>query len=991
MKILYTRSMLLLLLLCCAGMSPVFAQSGSVSGLVSDEINKPLPGAVIRVEGTKQVIQSDHQGRYSLTGLKAGPITLSASFVGYNQVKMSVNIDTKQQVLNFQLLPVDQKLNEVVIIGYGTQKKQDLTGSITTVSSKDFQKGVITSPEQLIQGKVAGVSVVSNGGQPGAGSMIRIRGGASLNASNDPLIVIDGIPLSGNVINNAPNQLALINPVDIESFTVLKDANATAIYGSRASNGVILITTKKGSKGATVVSFSTNNAYSTIAKKVNVLSPEEIRAYVGAHPNSFYGTTPFKDLLGQSNTDWQNEIYDNAFSTDNNLSLSGTFEGMPYRVSAGYLDQRGMLITDRFKRATGGIGIFPKLFNEHLKIDLNLKGSLTDAHFANQGAIIGAMQFDPTQPVYAENQFGNYFEWTGGGDLNRNAPRNPVSQIILQDNNGKTERSFGNLRLDYSFHFLPELHANLNLGYDVSRGYGSIHVPAEAGQNFANGGFNTQSNSTQQNKVGEFYLSYLKELESLNSKVDLTAGYGFYDNISKIYNFKNFNAKGEVLQTPSFPFDIPRQKLMSYYGRLVYTYADRYILSGTMRTDGSSRFARENRWGYFPSVGFTWRVKGENFLKDREAISDLKLRLSYGQTGNQDGIANYNYLAKYYLNTPQGQYQMGNRFYDYFSPSEYDPDMRWESTTTYNAGLDYGLFGGRVNGTLDMYYKETKNLLSRVDIPSGTNFNNTLLTNIGNMEVRGAELNFNVAVVKSQNLNWDLGFNAAYNKRKVTNLSLNPDPKFKISAGGISGGTGINIKYNGIGYTPQSFFVYKQIYDPNGKPLEGIYADLNKDGIINTDDQYFYRSPDPKFVLGFSTSFNLRRWTLSSVLRSNIGNYVYDNVSSNLGVQASILNSRGFINNANHDVFNTGFISNQYLSDYYIKDASFVKMDNLNLAFDAGKLFKGSNTAVKISASCQNVFVITKYKGLDPEVFSGIDYNLYPRPRIYSLALNVGF
>lgn len=992
MKILYLKS-ILLLLLCCTGMLPAYAQTVSITGLVTDEINQPIPGAVIRIESTKQTTQTNAQGKYSLPGLKPGSFTISASYVGYNTEILTVNLGTKIQVVNIKLVPTNEVLNEVVVIGYGTQKKQDLTGSITTVSEKDFQKGAITTPEQLIQGKVAGVNVVSNGGQPGSGSMIRIRGGASLNASNDPLIVIDGVPFSGNTINNAPNPLSLINPADIASFTVLKDANATAIYGSRASNGVILITTKKGAAGAAMIEFNTNNAYSTIAKKVDVFSAAEIREYFDAHPNATYGNEPFKNLLGTANTDWQDEIYENAFSTDNNLNLSGTFHKVPYRVSAGYLDQKGMLITDRFKRASGGLSIQPKFFDGHLKIDLNLKGTLTDAHFANQGAIANAIQFDPTQAVRTQNnEYGNYFEWIGGGVLNRNAARNPVAMIMMQDNNGQTERSFGNVQLDYSLHFLPELHANLNLGYDVSRGHGSVFVPAEAALNYVSNGFQSKSLSTQNNKVGEFYLSYAKHIKSLNSKIETTTGYGYYDNISKNYNFKNYNADGTKEQfTPAFPFDIPRNKLISYYGRVVYTFADKYILSGTMRADGSSRFAEANRWGYFPSAGLTWKLKEESFLKENRTFSDLKIRLSYGQTGNQDGIGNYNYLAKYYLNAPAGQYQLGDRFYDYYSPSDYDPDLKWETTETFNSGLDYGFWAGRINGSIDVYYKKTKNLLSTIDIASGTNFNNTLLTNVGNMEVKGAEFNINVALIQGKEMSWDVGFNASYNKRKVTNLSLNPDSDFKISAGGISGGTGNNIKYNGINQSPQSFFVSKQVYDQNGRPLENVYADLNGDGLVNTDDNYFYKSPDPDFVFGLSSAFSYKRWTISTVLRANIGNYVYDNVSSNFGVKGNIMNSQGFVNNTTRDILNTGFTSYQFLSDYYVKNASFLKMDNLSLVYDAGKLFKNQGRNLSIAAGCQNVFVITKYKGLDPEVFSGVDYNLYPRPRIFSLGFNVGF
>ncbi|AOM77915.1 SusC/RagA family TonB-linked outer membrane protein [Pedobacter steynii] len=992
MKVFYLLKPCLLLLIILATLT-VQAQTGSVTGTVLDETGLPLPGASVQIKSINKSATTDASGKYRLTGLSNGTFILTISYIGYTSISQNVNISGNVSA-DFSLKPDAQNLSEVVVIGYGTAQKKDLTGSIATVSAKDFQKGAITTPEQLIQGKVAGVNIVSNGGQPGVGSVIRIRGGASLNASNDPLIVIDGVPFSGNTISNAPNPLALVNPNDIETFTVLKDANATAIYGSRASNGVILITTKKGSSGAPVINFNTNNSYETIAKKVNILSADQIRDYVNQYGNKSYDENPahtYKSLMGNANTDWQDEIYKNAFSTDNSLSLSGTFKGVPYRVSAGYLDKRGLLLTDKLERATGGFGISPKLFGDHLKIDLNLKGSLTEARFANDAARGAALQFDPTQSIYADNQFGGYFEWIQGQVPNPNAPRNPLALIRLRSNIGKTERSFGNARFDYAFHFLPELHANLNLGYDISKGYGTIRVPEYAAQNASTKGFEKQSLDTQNNKVAEFYLNYKKDITSLRSNIDVTAGYGYYDNSTTNNNFSEYRANGSLIKAPQFPFNVEREKLLSYYGRLIYTFADNYILSGTMRADGSSRFAEDHRWGYFPSVGFTWRAIGEDFLKDSKVFSDLKLRLSYGETGNKDGIGNYNYMSKYFSNNNQGQYQLGDKFYDYYTPAAYEPDLRWETTTTYNAGLDYGFLKGRIYGSVDVYYKKTKDLLSTVDISSGTNFNNRLLTNVGNMDVRGIEANVNVSLIRSEDVNWDFGVNMAYNKREVTNLSLNPDPNFIIDAGGITGGTGINIKYNAINQVPGSFYVRKQIYDEKGMPLEGVYADLDGNGVINDKDQYFYKSPDPKIILGFNTAFSYKKWTLSTVLRANLGNYVYDNVSSNFGVRSNILSPSGLINNANADIYNTNFTNNQYLSDYYVKNASFLKMDNAGLAFNAGRISKNGNTTLRVSANVQNVFVITNYKGLDPELSSGIDFNLYPRPRTYTLGLNVGF
>jgi TonB-linked SusC/RagA family outer membrane protein len=991
MRVFYLLKQGLLVLLVFSALM-VKAQTGSVSGKVLDETGLPLPGASVVVKGTTRSTSTDGNGNFKLAGLSNGSITLSASFIGYQTLDKAVSVSANATV-NFQLVPDAQKLNEVVVIGYGTAEKKNLTGSITTVSAKDFQKGTISTPEQLIQGKVAGVNIISGGGSPGGGSTIRIRGGASLNASNDPLIVVDGVPFSGNSIGNAPSPLSLINPNDIETFTVLKDANATAIYGSRASNGVILITTKKGASGEPVITFSTNNSIATVAKKVDVLSSDQIRAYVAAHPEITYDDgKSFSAILGKANTDWQDEIYRNAFASDNNLSIAGTFKGVPYRVSGGYLHQDGVVIGGNLKRGTGALTLSPRLFQDHLKIDLNLKGALTESQYPNDGAIGSAIQFDPTQSVAGPATYGGYFEWLrGDGSLNPNAPRNPVALIRLQDNHGNAARSFGNAKLDYSFHFLPELHANLNIGYDVSKGYGATFVPSFAAQSFSNLGSATTRKNTEVNKFSEFYLNYAKTVESIKSRFDVTAGYGYYDDAVTNFNYNSYNGLGTLLTTPVFPLSVERNKLLSYYGRFTYTLADKYILSGTMRADASSKFSADNRWGYFPSAAFTWRAIGEDFLKNSSVISDLKLRLSYGETGNKDGIGNYDYLAKYYANSNQGQYQVGNTFYNYYSPAGYDPDLKWETTTTYNAGLDYGFLKGRLYGSIDVYYKKTKDLLSTINIPVGTNFTNLLTTNVGNMDVRGAEASLNFVAIQKQDITWEFGFNAAYNKRKVTNLTLNPDPGSKVGAGDIAGGTGVTLKYNAVNQLPGSFFVYKQVYNADGKPLEGVYEDLNGDGVINTSDQYFYKSPDPNLTFGFNTSFTYKRWTATTVIRANLGNYVYDNVSSNFGVRSNILSPSGLINNASSDFLNTNFQTNQYMSDYYVKNASFLKMDNLGLSYNVGKLSKTGNSTLRISANCQNVFVVSKYKGLDPELVTGIDYNLYPRPRTYTLGLNVGF
>lgn len=985
-----------LLVLCFFAVLGAQAQTGTITGKVFDEAGLPLPAASVSIKGTNKVVATEANGSFKFTGV-TGTVTLEAYFMGY-QAQVRKVTASANAVVNFNLVADNQKLNEVVVIGYGAVNKKDLTGSVTTIGTKDFQKGTVTTADQLIQGKVPGVSIIANGGQPGGSAQIRVRGGASLNASNDPLIVIDGVPFSGNSIGNAPSPLSLVNPNDIETFTVLKDANATAIYGSRASNGVILITTKKGGSGAPTINFSTNNSIATLAKKVDVLSADEIRDYVNAN-----GTSSQKLLVGNANTDWQDEIYRNAFTTDNNISVGGLAAAlnMPYRVSAGYLNQNGLLLTDQLKRGTVALNLSPKFFDNHLKVDLNVKAAQTKSVYANQGAIGAALQFDPTQDVRdAGSKFGGFFEWTNGVGAaavpNPNTPRNPLGLINGRDDIGEAKRSYGNLTLDYTFHFLPELRANLNLGYDISKGTGNTLVPDYAAQSYSTNGFYQERKNEEHDYTSEFYLNYTKFVKDISSKFDLTAGYGYYDIKQTNHNYTSYRGdRTTVIAAPAYPFDVQQNKLLSYYGRLIYTLSDKYILSATMRADASSKFAEENRWGYFPSVGFTWKLNEENFFKNSASLSDLKLRLSYGRTGNKDGIGNYEYLSRFYPNSSTGQYQLGNTFYNtYYSPAGYDKDLRWETTDSYNAGLDYGFLKGKIFGSVDVYAKKTKDLLSLVNIPLGVNFTNLLTTNVGNMDVKGIEGSINFSIINQAEQSWTVGFNASYNKRKITNLTLIDDNAAAIDAGDLVGGTGIHLKYNAVNQQPGAFLVKKQVYDSNGKPIYNLYEDLNNDGVVDDHDKYYYHSPNASVTLGFSTAYTYKKWTLSTVLRGSIGNYIYDNVSSNFGVGYNLLSVQGNINNAARDFLNTGFSGSsgyQYLSDYYVKNASFLKMDNLGLGYEVGKITSKGKANLSISANVQNVFTITKYEGVDPESVSGIDYNLYPRPRTYTLGLNLRF
>ncbi|WP_207426632.1 TonB-dependent receptor [Pedobacter sp. SYSU D00535] len=978
----------------------VLAQAGSISGTVFDENNLPLPGASVTIKDIGKGTSTGPDGSYRLSGLSSGELTLAISFIGYQSLERKVTVDGNT-VINFNLKPNPKALNEVVVIGYGTTTRRDVTGSVATVSEKDFQEGVISTPEQLITGKVAGVQITSNSGQPGAGSQIRIRGGASLNASNDPLIVIDGVPVSdpmkaggGNDrgISGATNILSTINPNDIASITVLKDAASTAIYGSRASNGVILITTKKGSSGKPALTFNTQNSFSTLRNRLDLLSADEIRSFVGAN-----GSPAFQGLLGTANTDWQDVIYQSGFSSDNSLGLSGTYKTMPYRFTVGYLNQTGLLVSDRLERTTGSINLSPKFFDKHLSVQLNLKGSITNSRFANTDAIGSAISFDPTQPVYAENEYGGYFEWLeSNGNPKSFAPRNPLGQIEQRENKGEVQRSFGNVQLDYSFHFLPELHANLNLGYDISEGKGRDYVEPNALQAISSLGRNNPYLQENNNKVAEFYFSYNKDLMNLNSNINAVAGYGYYDNKSRNYFYGNYSANGELApgaSEPAFPFADQANRMISYYGRLIYTLNNKYIASASLRTDGSSRFNPDGRWGTFPGLALTWRMNEERFFKQFNSLSDLKLRLSYGVTGQQEGIANYSYLANYAISGPDALYQIGGQFYPMYAPTAYDENLKWETTDTYNAGLDYGFLNNRINGSVDVYYKKTKDLLATVPISVGTNFSNYLLTNVGNMENRGVEFSFNAVPVTNKELNWNVGVNFTYNRSKVTKIFLVDDPTFAgISTGGISGGTGTNVQIHSLGYAPSTFYLYKQVYSADGRPIEGVYEDVNGDGLVNESDLSFSEKAAPDAIIGFNSQFSYKKWSLSTIVRSNIGNYVYNNVSSNTATRNNLISTTtNVIGNATTEIFRSNFSNRQLLSDYYLENASFVRMDNLTLGYNAGRVFRNLNSTLRINATCQNVFVITKYSGLDPEISSGIDNNFYPRPRTFVLGFNLDF
>ncbi len=876
----------------------------------------------------------------------------------------------------------ETEIEQVVLIGYGAKKKTDLTGSITAISAKDFNEGSVNSPEQLIQGKASGIQITTNSGAPGAGSTIRIRGGASLNASNDPLIVIDGVPLDNNGISGASNPLALINPNDIESFNILKDASATAIYGSRASNGVIIITTKRGKTGKLKATYTTTTSVYDKMGTVEMLSADQFRDVVNSKAANNY-----KLLLGKSNTNWQKEIYQTAVGFDNTLSLSGGVKGLPYRLSLGYLNQDGIIKTNNIERSTASLNLNPKFFDNHLDINFNLKGTYVENRFKDDGAVGAAVVFDPTQSVFAPGfeNYGGYFEWLDStGTPNTNGTKNPLSMLNQRYDLSYVSRVLGNIQFDYKMHFLPELRANLNLGYDYSDSNGNTTVLPTAATEYYRKGSYRRYTQEKKNKLLELYLNYTKDISAINSLVDITAGYSYQDwQRSEPFAPTSY---GNGTMNPQTGNDFFTQNtLISYFARLNYTFDKKYLLTASVRRDASSRFSEDNRVGYFPSVALAWRIDQENFIKNTNVFSTLKLRVGWGQTGQQDINNNdYPYLARYVQSNSGAQYQIGDVFYNTLRGQGYDKNIKWETTTTKNLGLDFGFLNNRINGSIEVYEKETKDLLSVVPVPAGANLTNLLLTNVGDMRNRGIEFNMGVEAIKNENFSWEFNLNATHYKSEITNLAST-----SVLTGGISGGTGSTIQVHAEGYQPNAFYVYQQVYNQQGKPIEGVYVDRNGDGIINSGDLYQYKSPAPELLLGFSSRFTYKNWDLGFTMRASFGNYVYNNQASQFG-NLSGIKANNYLQNIHTSYLDTQFDTPQYFSDYYVENGSFLRMDNINIGYNFPS-FINENSKLRVFGSVQNAFLITNYSGLDPEVFNGIDNNLYQRPRVYSIGLNFQF
>ncbi len=952
-----------------------FAQS-TVQGTVTDAGNgQPIPGVNIIVVGTTNGATSDFNGNYTINNVNNGDI-LTYSYVGLIAKEV---IYTGQTTINIALEEDAAELEQVVVVGYGNTRKKDLTGSVALVTSKDFNTGNNVTAENLFTGRVAGVNINTNGG-PAGNSQIRIRGGASLNASNDALIVIDGLPINdpGDEDNGARSVLSSINPNDIESFSILKDASAAAIYGNRGANGVIIITTKKGKKKLSI-NLDTQTSITTANRTVDVFSSDEYRALI---------TERFPDRvgeLGNANTDWQDEIYRDAFSSIHNLSLSGSLlKVLPTRISIGRADQEGLRKTSKFERTNTSISLNPRLFNNHLRIDVNANLNFEKNRFAanvEKDAII----FDPTQPVFdASSPYGGFFEYLNAEGFARpNIPRNPVARLLQTRNIANVRRYFGNVKLDYKLHFLPDLRAVLNLGMDTSETKRFEERPTESANTFRSefgefNGFKSDTDFTAKNDLLDAYLVYNKNIGDLD--IETTAGYSYQK--FEVEEFKTEDQR-DPNRLPERTIN-PDVVLLAYFARANLKFNSKYFLTASIRQDGTSRFSEDNRWGYFPAASFGWQISEENFLQNSATISNLRLRLGYGITGQQDIDQAYAYVNRYRGSNPNTQYILNGEVINIVQAQFRNEEIEWEKITEYNIGLDYGFWNDRISGSMDIFRKESDDLLSQAPVPDAVNFSNQGFQNIGKFVTEGIEFSVNTEIIRNQNVNWNLSYNITYIDQEIEELAFGQD----IVIGGIDGGTGNNVQLQRQGEAPFSFFTFAQIYDSNGRPIEGAYADLNGDGVVDNDDRYVAGKPAPDIIMGLQSNLSFYNFDFSFNLRASIGNDVYNNVSSANAQEGNLF--RNIFNNAPTSLLESDFVSTPdvILSDFYVEDASFVRMENITLGYTFRDLMKGVSS-LRVWTGVQNAFVITNYSGLDPEIQNdGRDQSIFPRGRTFLFGVN---
>lgn len=963
----------------------------TVQGIVKDASGEPVIGASVIVKGTRTGASTNAEGFYKLNNVSINS-ALVFSFIGYGTKEV---VYKGQPQLNVTLTEDAKMLEDVVVIGYGQVRKGDATGSISAVKADASVRGLAPNAQDMLVGKVAGVSITSEGGSPSSGAAIRIRGGSSLSASNDPLIVVDGIFIDNQGLGGVGNILSTINPTDIESFTVLKDASATAIYGSRASNGVILITTKKGTAGKTRIAYDGNVSVSSPKKNIDVLTAGDFRSFIDREYSQLSTYDELKGKLGSSNTSWQDEIFRTTLNNEHNISIYGSAgKKLPYRASAGYTDLQGILETSVMKRTTGSVSLSPSLFDDHLKMTLNGRGMYAYNRFANQASIGAAINMDPTQPVYdPASKFGGYFTWLTGGIPNQVATVNPVSMLTMNRDISDVYNFVGNAQFDYKLHSLPDLHFNLNVGMDYSNSDGFRYIPADAPSDYNYGGYDSDWTQKRRNETLDFYTQYFHNLDALDSKFDIMAGYSWQhyrrsgDNIA--YRISRLDEQGNPLLVSTSDYDTEHY-IVSFFGRLNYSVKEKYLLTFTLRDDGSSRFSKKNRWALFPSLGLAWRIKDESFLKNSTTISNLKLRLGWGMTGQQDiNQGDYPYLGTYQHSIgAEASYLRGYNngepvWVSLLRPGAFNPDLKWESTETYNAGIDYGLFNNRLEGAIDVYHRKTKDLINaKTKIAAGTNFSEYVAANIGNLENTGFELSANAHVIDRKNLKWDFAGNIAYNKNELTKLTNSDDPNALRQEGML---------VQKVGSPVNSFYVYEQIYDDQAKPIEGLYRDRNGDGLINEQDLHVYKNAAPDFNFGLNSKLTWRSWDFTIAGHGSLGKYNYNAIAANnAAISSTSVFANEFLTNRVTSALSTRFQTGQPQSDYYIQDASFFRIDNIVLGYSFKKL-KNLPFGGRVYGTVQNPLVFTKYSELDPEVFGGIDNNVYPRPFTVMLGVNLNF
>ena len=1001
----------------------------TVKGHVKDSSGEPIIGATVRVAGTNGGAITDFDGNFTIKADQGA--TLNISYIGYQpaNVKAAANVEV--------ILKDDaQVLENVVVIGYGRAKKNDLTGSVTAIKPDDMNKGVQVSAQDMITGKIAGVNVQNNGGEPGGGASIRIRGGSSLSASNDPLIVIDGLAMDNYGMQGASNALNLVNPNDIESFTVLKDASATAIYGSRASNGVIIITTKKGRKNMKpTISYNGNVSVSAVAKKVDVMNANEFMNYIktnsGKSDEEWQASDYYKNMgyWSQYNADgtpadgaqhlfadtnWQDEIYRTAISTDQNITLTGAVKNLPYRVSLGYTKQQGVLRTSDYERYTASVSLNPTFFDDHLTVNFNAKGMYSKTSYASTSAIGSAVSMDPTKPVYMNDDFykqhfGGYFQYHSvvdrgdtvwGFSPNSLATRNPMHYLNEASDKGKGKELTGNIELDYKIHGFEDLHLHMNAGMDLKSGKSNKNYSRYYYDNYYYGsqGWNTQDTY---NLSLNLYAQYLKDFAKIHH-IDVMGGYEWqhFNKETDYYYYGTYpetsiEHAGEIYKPSENTLYKTENYLVSFFGRFNYSLLDRYLFTFTIRDDGSSRFHKDQRWGVFPSAALAWKIKEESFLRDVKAINDMKLRLGWGKTGQQEGIGDYSYFASYTTNGIGAYYPLVGDGLTY-RPDAYNAALTWEKTTTYNVGLDLGIANDRFTASIDYYYRKTTDLINTVTVAAGSNFRNKVTSNVGELHNQGLEFSLTYRPIVTKDWRWEIGYNLTYNDNKIDKLVASNDPGYKILHGGLavgdSGSDGIQAW--AVGHPVSAYYTYQQVYDKNGQPVEGEFVDRNGDGIINSNDRYFYKKADADVLMGFTSKLIYKNWDFSFSLRASLGNYAYNAVeagSSNVDVE------RLYNGSSWHNVPTMvlekkwNYVSTEDgLSDYFIQNASFLKCDNITVGYSFEKLFKLPISG-RIYATAQNVFTITKYKGIDPEINGGYDGNIYPRPFTGVLGLNLNF